>query len=153
MFDLTVTHVCATDDPLILPEYHYGGFGFRGSGAWNGPGEAARFLTSEGETDRIKGNNTRARWVYLGGPLQGGALSGTVTLGHPRNIRAPQPVRLHPNIPYFSLVPQQLGEFRIEPGKPLVLNYRFIVFDGAPDRAEIDAYWNAYAQEANARVD
>lgn len=153
MFDLVITQTCATRDPLILPEYHYGGFGFRGAGGWNGPGAAASFLTSEGITDRIKGNNTRARWCYLGGAGAGGAFAGTATLGHPENLRAPQPVRLHPTMPYFSFVPQQLGEFRIEPGQPYVARFRFVVADGAPDRARIDAYWSGYAQPAQVRVE
>jgi hypothetical protein len=153
MFELTVTHTCATADPVVLPEYHYGGFGFRGANGWNGPGTVARFLTSEGETDRIKGNNTRVRWCYLGGAVEGGGLAGTATLGHPGNFRAPQPVRLHHNMPYFSLVPQQLGEFRIEPGKPYVSRYRFVVADGAPDRALLDAYWQGYANPAVAKIE
>jgi hypothetical protein len=153
MFDLLVTQTCATADPVILPQYHYGSFGLRGAAAWNGPGDAARFLTSEGITDRIKGNDTRARWVYLGGVVPGGALAGTAALGHPDNFRAPQPVRLHPNMPYFSLVPQQLGEFRIEPGRPYVARFRFIVVDGDPDRALFDAYWNGYARAAVPRLE
>jgi len=152
LFDLEVTQSCATTDPLILPKYHYGSFGFRGAGAWNGPGAAARFLTSEGITDRIKGNDTRARWVYLGGPTPNGALAGTTTLGHPDNFRAPLPVRLHPDMPYFSFVPQQLGEFRLEPGRTYVARYRFIVSDGDPDRAILDAYWHGYAHPAAAVV-
>ena len=149
MFDLTVTHAAATSDALELPQYHYGGFGLRGSGAWNGPGDAARFLTSEGLTDRIKGNDSRARWCYLGGAVTpAGDLAGTAVLGHPDNFRAPQPVRLHPNMPYFSFVPQQLGAFSIEPGKPHVARFRFIVTDGAPDRAFLDACWQAYATPA-----
>jgi hypothetical protein len=153
MFDLAVAQECATADPLILPEYHYGGFGFRGAAAWNGPGDAARFLTSEGITDRIKGNNTRAHWCYLGGAVADGGLAGTATLGHPGNLRAPQPIRLHPNMPYFSLVPQQLGEFRIEPGKPYLAHFRFVVMDGEPDRALLEAYWQGYAKPAAARLE
>jgi hypothetical protein len=149
MFDLVVTHAAATTDALELPQYHYGGFGLRGSGAWNGPGDAARFLTSEGLTDRIKGNDSRARWCYLGGAVTpAGDLAGTAVLGHPGNFRAPQPVRLHPNMPYFSFVPQQLGAFSIEPGKPYVARFRFIVTDGAPDPAFLDACWQAYAAPA-----
>jgi hypothetical protein len=151
MFDLIVAQQCATNDPLILPKYHYGSFGLRGAGAWNGPGEAAHFLTSEGITDRIKGNDTRARWVYLGGKTPAG-LAGTATLGHPDNFRAPQPIRLHPDMPYFSYVPQQLGEFRIAPGETYRVRYRFIVADGEPDRAMLDAYWQGYAHPAAAQV-
>jgi hypothetical protein len=154
MFELTITHACATSDPVVLPEYHYGGFGLRGARGWNGPGLAARFLTSEGETDRVKGNAGRARWVHLGGVVdEAGALAGTAVLGHPKNFRAPQSARLHPNMPYFSFVPQQLGEFRIEPGAPHVARFRFIVADGAPDRALLDAYWQGYAAPAAAKLD
>ena len=151
MFDLVITQTCATKDPLILPQYHYGSFGFRGADAWNGPGQAALFLTSEGETDRIKGNDTRGRWCFLGGKLDG-AVAGTAILGHPENFRAPQPMRLHPNMPYMSWVPQQLGEFKIEPGKPYVTRYRFVAADGAPDRARLDAFWNGYAVPAVVKV-
>lgn len=148
VFDLEVTQTCATSDPLVLPQYHYGGFGIRGADAWNGPGDAALFLTSEGITDRVAGNNTRGRWCFLGGRLDG-MIAGTAVLGHPDNFRAPQPLRLHPNMPYFSLVPQQLGEFSIEPGKPYVARFRFVAADGAPDRARLDAFWHGYARPAS----
>lgn len=148
MFDLELEHRTATADPLVLPEYHYGGFGFRGAAGWNGPGDAARFLTSEGIADRIQGNNTRARWCYVGGAFEGGASAGTAVLGHPDNFRAPQPVRLHPNMPYFSFVPQQLGEFAIEPGQAYHARFRFIAIDGEPDAALFDAFWNGYAHPA-----
>ena len=145
VFDLEITQRCATNDPLVLPTYHYGGFGFRGAAAWNGPGDAARYLTSEGVTDRLAGNNTRGRWCYLGGLLDG-KMAGTAILGHPENFRAPQPMRLHPDMPYMSYVPQQLGEFAIRPGVPYVARFRFVVADGVPDRAMIDAFWNGYAR-------
>ena len=149
VFDLVVTHACATADALVLPQYHYGGFGLRGARGWNGPGDVARFLTSEGATDRIKGNDSRARWVYLGGAINpAGDLAGTAVLGHPENFRAPQPVRLHPNMPYFSFVPQQLGEFSIVPGTPYVSRFRFVVTDGAPDAAFLEACYRAYATPA-----
>jgi hypothetical protein len=152
MFDLELTQTCATNDPLFLPKYHYGGFGFRGADAWNGPGDAALFMTSEGITDRIQGNDTRGQWCYLGGKLDG-VIAGTAVLGHPENLRAPQPLRLHPNMPYFSFVPQQLGDFAIEPDKPYVARFRFIVSDGAPDRSTIDAYWNGYATPAAVKLE
>lgn len=151
VFDLEVTQTCATSDPLVLPQYHYGGFGIRGADAWNGPGDAALFLTSEGISDRVAGNNTRGRWCFLGGRLDG-EVAGTAVLGHPDNFRAPQPLRLHPNMPYFSYVPQQLGEFAIEPGKPYVARFRFVTADGPPDRARIDAFWNGYARPASVSV-
>ncbi|MSU69768.1 MAG: hypothetical protein EXS39_03115 [Opitutaceae bacterium] len=153
MFDLVIRQTCATSDPLLLSEFPDGGLGFRGAAGWNGPGDAAHFLTSEGETDRSKGNNTRVRWCYLGGAVAGGDLAGSAILGHPDNFRAPQPVRVHPNLPFLCFAPSQLGDFPIEPGKPFVARYRFIVADGAPNRALLDAFWNAYAKPAVVRVE
>ncbi len=146
VFDLTTTQTCATNDPLDLPEYHYGSFGLRGPDEWNGK-EGARYLTSEGLSDRKKADGTRARWCYLGGKTSAG-LSGTAVLGYPDNFRFPMPVRLHPDMPYFSIVPQKLGAFSIQPGKPYVTRYRFIVTDGEPDAKLFDACWNSLAHPA-----
>ena len=146
VFDLITEQACATNDPLELPEYHYGGFGLRGPDEWNGK-DGARFLTSEGLTDRIKGDGTRARWCYLGGKTSAG-ISGTAVLGFPENFRSPMPLRLHPDMPYFSIVPQKLGAFKIEPGKHYVTRYRFIVTDGEPDAKLFDACWNSLAHPA-----
>ena len=135
-----------TDDPLELPQYHYGSFGLRGPESWDGK-DGARFLTSEGITDRKKGDSTRARWCYLGGKTEAG-ISGTAVLGFPDNFRFPMPLRLHPDMPYFSIVPQKLGAFSIQPGKPYVTRYRFIVTDGEPDAKLFDACWNSLAHPA-----
>ena len=146
VFDLTTTQTCATNDPLELPEYHYGSFGLRGPDEWNGK-EGARFLTSEGISDRKKADGTRARWCYLGGKTSAG-LSGTAVLGFPDNFRFPMPVRLHPDMPYFSIVPQKLGAFSIQPRKPYVTRYRFVVTDGEPDAKLFEACWNSLAHPA-----
>jgi hypothetical protein len=150
VFDLTTEQACATNDPLELPQYHYGSFGLRGPEAWDGK-DGARFLTSEGITDRKKGDGTRARWCYLGGKTSAG-LSGTALLGFPDNFRFPMPLRLHPDMPYFSIVPQKLGPFSIEPGKPYVTRYRFVVTDGEPDAKLFDACWNSLAHPAVVKV-
>jgi hypothetical protein len=150
VFDLVITQTCATGDPLILPEYRYGGLGFRGHDDWNGKDQAF-FLTSEGETDRVKGNTSRARWVHIGG-RSAGALAGVGILGHPENFRAPEPLRLHPTEPFVCFAPSQLGEFRIEPGKPHVMRYRYVVTDGPADRALLEACWQGYARPAAATV-
>lgn len=150
VFDLVITQTCATDDPLILSEYRYGGLGFRGHDEWDGVANAF-FLTSEGETDRAKGDTSRARWVHIGGRIQG-ALAGIGILGHPGNFRAPEPLRLNPKEPFVCFAPTQLGEFRIEPGQPHVMRYRFVVTDGAPDRDLLEACWQAYAHPVIATV-
>ena len=150
VFDLVITQTCATADPLILPEYRYGGLGFRGHDQWNGK-DHALFLTSEGETDRVKGNTSRARWVHIGGRVDG-ALAGVGILGHPDNFRAPEPLRLHPTEPFVCYAPSQLGEWRIEPGRPHVARYRFVVTDGPADGSLLEACWQAFARPGTATV-
>ena len=151
VFDLLLTQVCATNDPLVLPKYHYGGLGFRGRGEWYGK-EKANFLTSDGERDRVKANAKPMRWVHVSGAVDSGT-AGLAVLGHPDNFRAPQPVRVHPNEPYVSFTPSEGGEFTIEPGKPYVARYRFVASDGVPNREKLDALWNGYAVPAVVRLE
>jgi hypothetical protein len=142
-FELTSQQRCATADPLKLPEYHYGGLGLRGNRAWNGK-DNCNFLTREGETDRVKGHGTRARWCDMWGELDG-AKAGIAILCHPDNFRAPQPMRIHPSEPFFCYAPQQGGDMEIKPGDIYISRYRFVVHDGPPDKAELDRLWNDFA--------
>lgn len=143
VFDLVSRQECATSSPLVLPKYHYGGLGVRGNWAWNGK-ENTDFLTSDGITDRVQGNETRGRWCYMGG-LVDGQRTGIAILCHPENFRFPQPMRLHPSEPFFCFAPAQLGDWVIEPGKPYISRYRFVLLDGEPDPALLERLWNDYA--------
>jgi hypothetical protein len=143
IIDFTSTQTCATDAPLKLPKYHYGGLGFRGNWAWNGP-SALSVLTSEGETDRKKVNESRAKWGWVGGSVDG-QVAGIAILGHPDNYRFPQPVRLHPGEPFFCFAPQQLGDMEIKPGTPYVSRFRMIVADGPPSREDVEGWWKAWS--------
>jgi len=142
MFDLVSTQECATPIPLTLPEYHYGGIGFRGNRQWLGKDNCV-FLTSDGK-DRSNGHATRARWCHIGGKVDG-QLAGIAILDHPGNYRAPQPMRIHPDQPFFCYAPSQLGKWQIDPGKPYVSRYRFVVYDGLSAKEELDRLWNDYA--------
>jgi len=152
LFDLEVTDTCAGSSPVKLPEYRYGGIGVRGNWAWNGKDKLS-FLNSEGMTDRSKGDKgeTIGTWAYMGGLLDG-TQTGIAVLGHPGNVRAPQPQRIHPSEPFLNLAPQQAGDVEITPGKPLTLRYRFVVADGAPNKAELDRLWNDYAHPPKVTV-
>jgi hypothetical protein len=143
IIDLTSTQTCATDKPLKLPKYHYGGLGVRGSEQWNAV-DAVTMLTSEG-LDRKAGDNTKAKWVHLGGVVDG-TPTGIAVLIHPSNFRFPQPLRLNPKNPQLCVAPSQDGDWAIEPGKPYVSKYRLLVFDGKPDAKWIEAQWQSYSQ-------
>jgi hypothetical protein len=151
VFDLVSTQTCATASELILPKYYYGGLGFRGNWAWNGEGNCY-FLTSNGETDRKKGNETRGSWCHISGDVDG-ERTGVAILSHPENFRSPQPMRLHPTEPFFCFAPSQLGDWKIEPGKPYVSKYRFIVADGAPKKESIDQWWEDYANPPKVTIE
>ena len=100
-------------------------------------------LTSEGK-GRADGNHTRPRWVAMCGTVDG-APCGIAALSHPENFRAPQPVRLHPTMPYFCFAPMVGGDLRIETGKPYISRYRFAAFDGEAKPDELNALWREYA--------
>ncbi|MDZ7690936.1 MAG: PmoA family protein [Balneolaceae bacterium] len=142
LFDVTLTHSANTLHPLILPQYHYGGMAFRGHQQWNDPANVT-FLTSEGH-GRDSANETRARWSHMGGVVDG-ATAGIAVLGHPENYRAPQPIRIHPQTPYFTYAPMQLGNMVIEPGDPYIMQYRYVTYDGDPDPELLNRLWNDYA--------
>lgn len=149
MFDLVSTQECGTSSPLILEEYRYGGMGVRGHRDWKDKAKVA-FLTSEGKT-RLDGNATRARWCHIGGPVDG-QLVGMAVLDHPGNFRAPQPLRIHPDDPYFNYAPSQAGRFQIDRGKKFVFRYRYVVADGPPDPKLLDRLWNDYAHPPEVTV-
>ncbi len=149
VFDIVATQQCASSSPLILDEYRYGGMGVRGHRDWKDKAKI-NFLTSGGKT-RADGNATRGRWCHLGGPVEG-QLVGIAILDHPSNFRAPTPMRIHPDDPYFNYAPSQMGRFQIDPGQKFVLRYRYVVADGAPDPKQLDRLWNDYADPPQTKL-
>lgn len=142
VFDVTLTQTVSPGAALVLPEYLYGGVGFRGHPDWNDT-LTTTILTSEG-LGRLDGHATRARWAHFGG-WSDGKLGGVAIMGHPTNFRFPQPMRIHPTMPFFNFAPTQLGEMSIQPGKPYVVRYRYVTYDGEPDAALIERMWTDFA--------
>lgn len=151
LIDFESNQRCAGSLPLELPKYYYGGFGYRGPMAWNGP-TAVRYLDSNGVTQRALANETRVRWYWLGGDVDG-HLSGIALLGHPDNFRFPQPVRIHPTEPFSCWAPSQLGDWAIRPGETHRMRYRLMVLDGEPQPAVIDRLWEDFAHPPTVRTE
>ena len=148
--DLDSEQRTATNAPLLLEQYTYGGFALRGHAQWADPASVT-FLTSEG-MDRASGDGQKGRWCYIGGKVDG-AMVGFAMLGHPKNFRAPQTFRIHPKHPYMAFAPVKDGPFTIEPGKPYVSRFRIVSFDGPFDRELIDRLWRDYATSPEVTVE
>ena len=133
ILDLTSEQECATETPLVLPLYRYGGMAFRGHRDWIANKDAVTVLTSEGK-DREGADETNARWCMMGGPLDEG-WAGVTYMDHPSNVRFPNRLRMHPEVPYFVYTLPQAAAYTIAPGQPLVLRYRIVVHAKKPDVA------------------
>ena len=99
LFDIVSVQQCASDKPLSLQEYHYGGMAIRGNSQWlKEKGDLsihsgdAQYLTSDGK-DRWEGNHSRPNWVAFSGQIDGQDVSAAVFCS-PKNFRAPQYVRI-----------------------------------------------------------
>lgn len=151
LFDIESVQECATPKPLNLPQYHYGGMAFRGNYQWLKekddhsihPGDL-QILTSEGK-NRWEGNDTRPNWVAFTGQIAGQDVSASIFCS-PKNFRAPQPVRIHPNKPYFCFAPMIEGPFAISPGEKYTSRYRYLVTSKAADVTAIQKHWDKYAE-------
>lgn len=149
IIDLLIEQECATDEEVYLHPYHYGGFGLRGSSHWNEEDKdnfegMMNVLTSEGITDIKASNHTQPRWVAVYGPIDGSE-SGLVIMNHPASFRYPQPVRVHPKMPYFVYSPVVEGSFILKPGMIYKAAYRIVAFDGVPDADRIEELYEEYA--------
>lgn len=136
ILDLESTINCASEDSLLVEEYHYGGFAFRATDQWNIEANdfetnfdsLCYFITDEGK-NHIEANHTSPKWASMYGQVDG-ATAGIAIMAHPTNFRYPQPIRIHPSMPYFVFAPMVLGEFIIRPGEPYISKYRMVIFDG-----------------------
>jgi Family of unknown function (DUF6807) len=149
LFELISIQTCATEQPVVIKEYRYGGVGFRGPADWEGKA-GVEFLTSEGK-NRIEGHATRAKWVLAWGKI-GDRTASVGFLGHATNFRDPQPLRIHPDEPFFNWAVPQGGDFSIEPGKPYGARYRFVVADGVLDRETMERAWTDFNVAPAVRV-
>jgi hypothetical protein len=102
-----------------------------------------KILTGEGVTDIGQSNQTRPKWIAVYGTIDKEP-AGFVVMDHPSNFRYPQPVRVHPKMPYFVFSPVIEGSFIIKPGLSYEANYRIMTFDGEPDAKKIEAWYNEF---------
>ncbi|MFT5301951.1 MAG: hypothetical protein ACI814_002764, partial [Mariniblastus sp.] len=176
VFDFESSQTCVADSALSINQYHYGGFGIRGSHQWEKPNATAefkawgkQFASAKRNQDvplpappgidmmghdfltsenkmRHDGNHSEARWTTIFGPVDG-AMAGVAILSHPKNFRSPQSVRLHPSKPYFSYAPCVQGAFQIKPQETYTTRFRVVTYDGEPDELALDELWNDFSTD------
>ena len=125
----------AEGHPLEVLPHRYGGMAFRSAEpSVRGPLDV---LTAEGR-HRLDGDQKPTRWVDLTGPIAEGSpnYAGSMIADHPRNLRYPTVVRIHPvTLPFFSFVPAHDEPLTIATDKATKFRYRILIHDGRPDPA------------------
>ena len=140
----------ATDAPLILPPYRYGGMAYRGPDSFF-PKGVLDVLTSAG-LGRVDGDQRPARWVDLTGPVVEGHYAGAALLDHPGNLHHPTPARIHPTtLPFVCFVPSHDEAVTIGPESPTIFRYRILIHDGHPDADLDERAWRDYAEPPTLR--
>jgi hypothetical protein len=147
IFDLHITQTNITHDTLFMNRYIYGGMAFRGSREWDPFNKkyyrnSWNILTSEGMKDS-SANHTPARWVTAFGNINGIMSSATV-FNHSSDIRYPQKIRVHPNMPYWVYAPVVDGELLIAPGGKYEAAYRYFISSTLPDNLSLERIHEIY---------
>ena len=73
-------------------------------------------------------------------------------LGHPKNHDAPQRQRIWPAATehgaiFFNFVPIQETGWALEPGQPCTMRYRLVVSAGAPDKDQVEGWFQTYVRQ------
>ena len=152
--DITVELNCATDSPIVLLEYRYGGLGIRATEAWNK--DNSQVLTSEGKT-RKEADGSTARWCMVQGAVQNDH-AGLVMLSYPTNYNHPEPLRVWPENTngrgdvFLNFSPTKNKSWTLEPGRQYVLQYRFVVFNDTFSKEKAEAAWQGFANRPEVKV-
>lgn len=118
-----------TPKTVVIQKNHYGSFGIRGAGDWRKPNESKlKFTTSTGKK-RKNGNQSPEQWAAMNGIVDR-QRCGVAVICSQENFRFPQPVRLHPTMPYFSFAPMATEAFEIKSNEVFESKYRIVTFDG-----------------------
>ncbi|MEI9806923.1 MAG: PmoA family protein [Bacteroidota bacterium] len=153
--DITSKMSCASQSPLLIVAYRYGGFGWRATEFWDK--NNSEMLTSEGKT-RDNTDGTKARWCIVQGALPGNDSGGVVMMSYPANYNHPEPLRIWDKNAnggrgdvFANFAPTKDKDWLLEPGKTYILKYRLVVFNGRFDAARAESAWQYFAEPVAAK--
>jgi hypothetical protein len=152
--DITIQMNCASDAPVLLLKYRYGGLGWRTTEQWNK--DNSEVLTSEGK-NRKEADGSKAKWCLVQGVLDGD-YGGVLMMSYPTNYNHPEPLRIWPENQYnrgdmfANFDPTKDRDWLLEPGKNYVLKYRFIIFNDHFNREKSDNAWKSFVNPPKVTV-
>jgi len=148
IIDYTSTFNCPDEGGLLLEEYRYGGFVFRGAENWNP--NTVDLITSEGK-DQSNSDGERARWCMVSEKQSNQA--GILLMSHPQNHNHPEPLRTWNNEGnngisniFINFCPIRNQSWKMEKDQSYTLKYRIITFDTKPNSPTIEEWWRNFAQ-------
>jgi hypothetical protein len=147
VLDITSKLKCASNVPIVLLEYRYGGLGWRTTEQWDN--KNSEVITSEGKS-RKEADGSKARWCIIQGTVDN-VVAGAIMMSHPANYNHPEPLRIWPENQYnrgdmfANFSPTKDKDWPLEPGKEYVLNYRLLVFNNTMTKERAEQAWQHYA--------
>lgn len=145
--DITIQLSCASDSPVILQDYRYGGLGWRATEKWDK--NNSETLTSEGKA-RVDADGSTARWVIVQGSLDED-YGGAVMMSYPTNYNHPEPLRIWPENSngrgdvFANFSPTKGKDWVLTPGNNYILKYRLVVFNGKFSKEKAEEAWGNFA--------
>ncbi len=142
LFDIVSELENITQDTLFANKYHYGGMAFRASKHWNADDSLHfqnKWTIKTNLGDGVSTANAKAaKYVSAFGKING-KTAGLTVFGFPQNLAYPQPIRLHPTMPYFSFSPMVNAAFTIKPHEVFTSKYRYLSYDDLPQEKFIES--------------
>ncbi len=145
--DVTIQLNCATESPVLLLEYRYGGLGIRATQEWNK--DNSEVITSEGK-NRKEADGSTARWCMVQGATNGDH-AGLIMMSYPTNYNYPEPLRVWPEDMnkrgdvFLNFSPTKNMNWLLIPGKEYFLKYRLLVFNDKFSNEKAEAAWQNFA--------
>lgn len=146
--DVTIQLNCATESPVLLLEYRYGGLGIRATQEWNK--DNSEVITSEGK-NRKEADGSTARWCMVQGATNDDH-AGLIMMSYPTNYNYPEPLRVWPEDMnkrgdvFLNFSPTKNMNWLLIPGKEYLLKYRLLVFNDKFSKEKAEAAWQNFAQ-------
>ncbi len=141
VWDFISDQAPATDLPVVLSAYRYGGFCWRANPEFDN--DNVRMLSSEGK-GRKEIDATKARWIVTTADTEQGAKS-VLMMSYPENHAYPEPLRVWDSGKVMvNYAPSKFEDWTMEPGQNYRLKYRVVTSDREITATEAERLWTEF---------